>query len=226
MGTMDSLDDAPAPLSPGLVWSRAIEFAAMFVAAPAGLAFFMKAWMVFPAIWLLAAICLLVLLRDPTFERRQLWNAGGVRRAARLVGLSFAVAAPVLAGVLLMFEPDRLFSLPRRNPTLWAIIMVGYPILSVYPQELAFRAYFFHRYAAIFPSKLLILASALAFGYAHIILHNWIAILFTTVGGLLFATTYARTRSLLATCLEHALYGCYIFTVGWGWYFYGGSIGR
>jgi membrane protease YdiL (CAAX protease family) len=103
--------------------------------------------------------------------------------------------------------------------------MLFYPVLSVYPQELAFRAYFFHRYAPVFRSKIaMILASAVAFGYAHIILHNWIAIIFTTVGGLLFAVTYWRTRSLLATCLEHAIYGCYIFTVGWGWYFYGGSL--
>lgn len=197
----------------------------MFIAAPALLSLYMKPWMVFPAIWLLAAICLVVLLRDRTFERRRLWNARGVFTGLRLIVLALAVAAPVLGAGLLAYEPDRLFSLPRNNPGLWAAIMVFYPVLSVYPQELAFRAYFFHRYAPLFGARpAMILASAVAFGYAHIILHNWVSVAFTTVGGMLFAFTYWRTRSLLAVCIEHALYGCYIFTVGWGWYFYGGSI--
>ena len=206
---------------------RSLEFVAMFVAAPSVLAVFMQGWMVFPAIWLLAAICLAVLLRDPTFDRRQLWNASGVRRGAGIMAVCFGVAAPVLGLGLLVYEPERMFSLPLERPRLWAIIMVGYPVLSVYAQELAFRAFFFHRYQRVFTTeRSMIVASAAAFGYAHVIMHNWFAVVFTLVGGLLFAYTYARTRSLLACCVEHAVYGCYLFTVGWGWYFYGGSIGR
>ncbi len=218
------MESAPPTHSPS---ARFAEVLLLFGVAPVVLAAFMRGWMVFPAIWLLGAICLVMLLADRSFDRRQLWNGadawGGIGRRA----FCFAVGAPVLALALLVLEPGRLFSLPRERPQLWAIIMVGYPILSVYAQELAFRAFFFHRYAAVFRTKhAMVIASAAAFGFAHIILHNWIAVAFTTVGGLLFALTYWRTRSLLACCLEHALYGCYIFTIGWGSYFYGGSIDR
>jgi membrane protease YdiL (CAAX protease family) len=66
-------------------------------------------------------------------------------------------------------------------------------------------------------------ASAFAFGYAHIIFLNWIAVAMTTFGGFLFARDYTRHRSLSLVCLEHALYGCLIFTVGLGRFFYSGA---
>lgn len=211
----------------GRVTARAVELAIMFGVAPSVLAAFMQGWMVFPAIWTLAAVCLVMLLCDRTFDRRQLWNWGGVRKGMAIMGMCFAVGAPAMAAALLLFEPERVLSLPRERPRVWAVIMVGYPVLSVYAQELAFRAFFFHRYSLVFKRKWgMVAASALAFGYAHIIMHNWIAVAFTTVGGVLFAYTYWRTRSMAAVCIEHALYGCYIFTIGWGWYFYGGAIGR
>jgi membrane protease YdiL (CAAX protease family) len=43
------------------------------------------------------------------------------------------------------------------------------------------------------------------------------------IGGLLFALTYQHSGSLLLTCLDHALFGNFIFTVGLGQFFYHGS---
>jgi hypothetical protein len=39
-------------------------------------------------------------------------------------------------------------------------------------------------------------------------------------GGILFALTYAMTRSLMTSMIEHALYGNYLFTLGLGKYLY------
>jgi hypothetical protein len=39
----------------------------------------------------------------------------------------------------------------------------------------------------------------------------------------MFAGDYARRRSLGLACLEHGLYGCLIFTIGLGRYFYTGA---
>lgn len=48
---------------------------------------------------------------------------------------------------------------------MWALVIVLYPILSVYPQELIFRAFLFHRYAPLFGNGVgLVAASAAAFG--------------------------------------------------------------
>lgn len=204
---------------------RSLECAAMFFAAPTVLAVFMRPGLVFPAIWTLGLLCLLLLIFDPSFDRSRLWNARAAAIGMRRVLVRFLVCAAALAALLLALEPARLLDLPRRNPAVWAVVMVGYPVLSVYAQEVAFRAFFFHRYAQLFTRPgVLIAASAAAFGYAHIIMHNWWAVVFSAVGGVFFGRTYARTGSLLAVCIEHALYGCFLFTIGWGWYVYGGAV--
>ena len=66
-------------------------------------------------------------------------------------------------------------------------------------------------------------ASALVFGYAHIVLLNGVAVAMTVPGGALLAWAYARHRRLHLVCLEHALYGCLIFTVGLGRFFFSGA---
>jgi membrane protease YdiL (CAAX protease family) len=120
-------------------------------------------------------------------------------------------------------RPEALFQLPRTRTGLWLIIMIAYPLLSVYPQELIFRTFLFHRYRVLLPPRALMLTSALAFGYAHIVLHNLPSVLLSTLGGLLFASTYRRSQSTLLVALEHALYGCFVFSVGLGGLFYAGG---
>ncbi|WP_158056907.1 CPBP family intramembrane glutamic endopeptidase [Saccharomonospora sp. CUA-673] len=128
-----------------------------------------------------------------------------------------------IAGVA-VFMPDDLFVLPRTEPALWAMIAIGYPVLSVYPQGLIFRAFLFHRYGPVFGTGVgMIVASAAAFGFAHIIFGNLFAILATTAGGLLFSWRYARSRSLLVASIEHGLYGVLLFTVGLGTFVYHGA---
>ena len=205
---------------------RAFECITLFIAAPTILALFLPSRLIIPAIWMLGAISLTLLLLDRTFDRRELVRFPS-RGQWKPMLLRFTVCSIALALILALFEPHRLLELPRNRPGLWGIIMVAYPVLSVLPQELAFRSLFHHRYAQLFPTeRQLIGASALAFGFAHIIMHNAWAVAFCTVGGIIFGRTYARTRSLPGVCIEHALYGCFIFTIGWGWYFYGGNSGR
>ena len=135
--------------------------------------------------------------------------------------LPFAIALGIFTALMI---PEHLFSLPRRSPELWVMVMILYPLLSVVPQEIIFRSFFFKRYAALFPTpRLMILFSALAFGWVHILLLNWVAVTFGACGGLIFGSTYNKTKSLAAACLEHALYGCTLFTLGMGYYFYHGQ---
>jgi membrane protease YdiL (CAAX protease family) len=102
--------------------------------------------------------------------------------------------------------------------------MLLYPLVSVYPQELIYRVFFFHRYAPLFGSGLLMIAaSALAFGFVHIIFGNWLAVVLCIIGGFLFSLTYQHSGSLLFTCLDHAIFGNFIFTIGLGQFFYHGS---
>jgi membrane protease YdiL (CAAX protease family) len=204
--------------------------ALLFFVAPAVVAglFLLKvvkpAPLLFPLIWGGGLLSIGVLLFDRTFNRRQLWNWAGLRAQLRPMLLRFVVLGAGSVALLALFEPARLFALPREKPALWAAIMIGYPIASVYPQELAFRALFFHRYAPVFGTGVvMVAANAVAFSFGHVVLLNGWAVGFCLIGGLLFAHTYRRTASLCAASFEHALYGCWVFTVGWGYYFYAGG---
>jgi len=204
-----------------------VEFVFLFVAIPAAF-FVMQRMGAFPPLipTLLIAFlgCLLMLLADRRFNRRNLWRLRRLAPETPRIVFLFLAGAIVMAGAVMLFWPDRLLSLPLRNTRLWAIIMIAYPVFSVYPQELVYRAFLFHRYRPLFRSRAaLILASAGAFGLMHIVFQHWLSVLLTFAGGLLFAWTYARTRSTLASTVEHALYGCFVFTIGMGSFFYGGG---
>ena len=126
--------------------------------------------------------------------------------------------------MLALTRPELLLGFPRTEPIIWALVMALYPILSVYPQELIFRAFLFHRYAPLFGNGIgLVAASAAAFGFVHIAFGNWIAVALSLAGGAIFATRFQRTRSLFTASVEHALYGMLIFTVGLGEFFYHGA---
>jgi membrane protease YdiL (CAAX protease family) len=99
--------------------------------------------------------------------------------------------------------------------------MVLYPLLSAFPQEAIYRAFLFHRYAPILKTgHARTWASVLAFSFLHIVFGNWVAVALTLPAGWIFARTYRTTGSLALASLEHAVYGCIVFTVGLGRFFY------
>jgi len=168
------------------------------------------------AIW-----ALVVLWRDAAFDRR------GLVRLARIQAelwwpLLRDIPLLLLLGLgVRLFASEMLFSLIRRAPLLWLAVVLFYPVFSVYPQELLYRAFFFHRYKPLFGEGTgMIAASAAVFGFVHIIFGNWVAIGLTAIGGVLFGWTYRKSGSLVLTCLEHALFGDFIFTIGIGDFFY------
>ena len=135
----------------------------------------------------------------------------------------FKAAGAIVVGLLFaVIERDLILALPRRQPRLWLLVMCFYPLVSVYPQEIIFRAFVFHRYERLFGDGLrLVVVSAVAFGAAHLFFGNWVAPVLTTLGGYLFARTYARSGSVVLASIEHALWGDLVFTLGIGVYFYG-----
>jgi len=202
-----------------------IEFLLLFVAAPFAYRFSPVRIPALPLLWIVSGYAWWQLMRDPRFDRRRLWNAGQLPGHLAVIVITFAVAAFVIWLCVHRFAPEREWRLVRQNPFFWAVVMVAYPMLSVYPQGVLYRAFFFERYAALFPAPwTMIVASAAAFAFMHIVFRNRLAPGFTLVGGLLFAFRYAETRSLATSCFEHALYGCWLFTVGLGEYFYHGTI--
>jgi membrane protease YdiL (CAAX protease family) len=205
-----------------LVAARVTEFVVLFFVLPTVFSIGRHRLPAIPGLWVLTAYCLFVLLHDPGFGREHLWSAGTLRQSAATILLVFAVATVIGTVLVLRFAPGLFLSFPRTNPRLWGLIMLLYPVLSVYPQGIVYRAFVFERYRDVFsPGWAIVLASTIAFAYAHIVFRNPLAVGLTFLGGLLFGFRYLETGSLFASSFEHALYGCAIFTMGLGRWFSG-----
>lgn len=114
------------------------------------------------------------------------------------------------------FLPDKLFFVIRENPLMWLSISIFYSVVSVYPQELIYRHFFYWRYSHLLAPKQFIIMNAILFSLAHTIFMNNLVFLLTLVGGFLFANTYRSSKSLMMTSIEHAIYGLWLYTVGLG----------
>jgi hypothetical protein len=198
----------------------AVEFAVVFVGLPLLIVAIKEHALLIGLLWIGAFLAYRFTRNLPQLKTdlSQFW------RNLRPILLRFAVLAPAIAALTWLLLPEAFLAFPRERPDLWLVVMIAYPLLSVWPQEMIFRAFLYRRYAALFGRQWgYVAASALAFGYAHMIFLNGIAIVMSAFGGFLFARDYARNQSLLLVCLEHTLYGCLIFTVGLGRFFYSGA---
>ncbi|WP_299901751.1 CPBP family intramembrane glutamic endopeptidase [uncultured Aquimarina sp.] len=131
--------------------------------------------------------------------------------------IKLAIIIIVTSLYVFWIAPDKLFSVLLKKPGLWLMILFIYTFLSVWPQEIIYRTFFYDRYEALLKNKwLFIFINAILFSLAHIFLRSFLVQLLTFVGGLLFAFTYQRTKSTTLVSIEHAIYGNWLFTVGMG----------
>lgn len=114
-------------------------------------------------------------------------------------------------------DKTQLFNVLLNKPIKWLIILFVYSFFSVYPQELIYRTFFFKRYRPLFKNtSLFIFINAILFSLAHLLFNSGLVLFLTFFGGVLFALTFKKTESTLLVSIEHAIYGCWLFTVGMG----------
>lgn len=206
-------------------WYLAAECITLFVLLPALLTVQV---LHLPKLLILLVVtigCIIILRQYPSFNYRSYWDNHRLRHYIKIIGLRFVVFMLLSTCAVWLFEAQNLWSIPQHRPWLWLLILVLYPIVSAYPQEIIFRGFFFQRYRPLFrQTVLLALASIVCFGYLHIVYQNWVAILLATVGGAIYTWTYLKTQSISMASLEHSLYGAWIFTVGLGHYFFRGFL--
>ncbi|MEM9021403.1 MAG: CPBP family intramembrane glutamic endopeptidase [Planctomycetota bacterium] len=238
-----------SPHHPARLWA---ELLLLFVGGPILLTIFpwvLGGGRLFPFLWISALACMIVLFRDRSFDRGRLWiqqptvgdaaAASGSRRTRLLDHLGWIALRWVILGLLIIFVyglfagkvvlglrvPVEVYGLPRRMPGLFFTIAVFYPWVSVYPQNVIYRAFFCHRYAPILGGGWpMILVNAALFSFGHFMFGNWIVLALTFVGGILFTRTYLRSGSMLLSVIEHALYGVLCFSIGIGVYLLYGAV--
>lgn len=204
---------------------RWLEFFALYVALPLAFYVFLPLRYLLPLLLPLGLLAYVVERRRAAAASQSLWRPEAVNRANLVPMLRrFVPSAAAITLLVVLWQPELLFSFVRERPLLWALVMLLYPLVSVIAQELIYRSVFFSRFAPIFSAMpVMMIANALAFGFAHILFRNWIAPVLCVIGGWYFADTYRRHRSLALVVLEHALYGDFVFTIGLGHYFYHGA---
>lgn len=217
-----------APQSPTLSRNRLwAEFLAVFVAAPLVLAVALPPSAMFPALFAVTAIGLVLLHFTPGFHWSDLTN--GIGRIGWGFVLIFALATLAVGYVVVQLTaPEAFLFLPRNNPELMLTIALGYPLVSALPQEIIFRPLFFRRYGAILPRGVgaqIALNSAL-FSFAHLMYWSWIVTLMTLAGGVAFAWSYRVRANFPEAVITHSLAGIIIFALGLGVFFYSGNVAR
>ena len=196
-----------------------VEIFLMFVSAPLLIVFgFLPKESIMLILWAVTLYAYLHLRRSDIkiialdFKRKDLYAV--LKR--------YVIITILMTFFILAYEPENFLVLAKARPQFWLLVMLLYPFLSAFVQEVLFRNFFFFRYETLFKGHLFlfIFANALLFSYVHIIFENWIAVIFTFFGGLIFAQTYLKTRSTLLTSIEHSLYGNTLYTLGLGHYFF------
>ena len=195
---------------------RLVEFFIIFVLVPVSFAIYYPLWVKALVAVLGFAYVLFVLLRVEKnkfkITKNINWKSFFKHTFLKCIGIAFLTS-------LFVYFTDKslLFTIVINKPLLWLMILFIYSFFSVYPQELIYRTFYFERYDRLFQNKnLFIFVNAIVFSLAHLFFRNSLVIILTFLGGLLFAFTYKKTKSTLLVTIEHAIYGCWLFTVGMG----------
>lgn len=195
---------------------RLVEFFIIFILIPVSFALTFPIWikMTLGVIGFLYIIYVLLKVENNKFKLREHinWTQFWQRTLIKLV-----VIIIITTAYMYVVDYKNLFVVIKTKPNLWMMILFIYSFFSVYPQELIYRTFFFQRYESLFRSNLLfILVNAAVFSLAHIFFKNTLVMFLTFIGGILFALTFKKTKSTLLVSIEHAIYGCWLFTVGMG----------
>lgn len=209
-------------MSPKIIYNSTtymvVEFILFYVFFPFLATAFLDGWYKIIPLVLIALLFLFLLLKDPTFDRQVLTRFNR-KYLGRSIGRMIVITILLVWFTFWIF-PDLFFMYPVENLQSYLVTFFLYPLASVFPQEIIYRVYFFHRYHEVVPEKyLLMLSNAIVFGLAHFIYANWVAPIATFLAGWIFIYNYYQTRSLLNVSLEHYLYGLIMFTIGFGYFF-------
>ena len=216
----------PKPLSLARRSRLLAEMGALYLLAPLGIYALVHIGRL-PLLHVLLPVFVLFVLAlslDRSFSwREQLW-AGIPLAQLRQILVKFAVIGGAIALYAYLWTPESFLAFPRYRPELWMTVMLLYPLISVTTQEIIYRVFFAHRYAALFAGNLwlVVTVNAALFGFSHIIFESWVAVIGSFAGGLIFAYRYFAGRTFWGVMLEHSLYGNLIFTAGLGRYFFTG----
>ncbi len=195
---------------------KKFEFFFIFLVLPSVIFFLDSSIIVFATLYLVFILSLVILYFDKTFLFASM---------KKKIDWKFIIIFSIIFLCLgffyiLLVNRDLLFIFPKTNFKLWLIVIFIYPFLSVIPQEIVYRVFFFQRYFPKINSIYFAIAlNLIVFSYGHVVFNNLHAILITAIVSPIFAYAYLK-KSFLTCVVLHSLGGQIIFTLGLGKYFY------
>ena len=193
-----------------------VELVLLFVALP--FTFLLPVSVIYISLLVVTALIYVtvVIVKNKLVNKKSLFQ-WSEKSYWKYVLLRFAILALISVMLIYLFMPEKLFLVVKKNFLFWLMLSAFYSVFSVYPQEFLYRSFFFARYKPLVKNKYLFIGiNAVVFSLAHVGFKNFFVLLITFLGGIVFALTFYRTKSLLFTSVEHAIYGVWIFTVGAG----------
>ena len=195
---------------------KKLEFFFIFLIIPSTIFFLDSSIIIFLTLYLVSILSLVILYFDKTFLFTSL---------KKKIDWTFVIIFSVIFFFLgffyvLLVDKNLLFIFPKTNFKLWLIVILIYPFLSVIPQELVYRVFFFQRY---FPNinrfYFPVFLNLVVFAYGHLVFDNMHAIIITAIVSPIFTYAYLK-KSFLTCVILHTLGGQIIFTLGLGKYFF------
>lgn len=195
---------------------KKLEFFFIFLIIPSTIFFLDSSIIIFLTLYLVSIFSLAILYFDKTFLFTSL---------KKKIDWKFVIIFSVIFFFLgffyvLLVDKNLLFIFPKTNFKLWLIVIFIYPFLSVIPQELVYRVFFFQRY---FPNinrfYFPVFLNLVVFAYGHLVFSNMHAIIITAIVSPIFTYAYLK-KSFLTCVILHTLGGQIIFTLGLGKYFF------
>ena len=204
----------------------AFEFLCLCILTPGYIIFTKSAPFMFAFLWAATLYGFIILRLVYHDHLKELWKWKAVTwKAMRPVLVRWVVACIGMTLFLYVYDSERVLAMAMDRGWFLLTLFILYPLISALPQEFIFCSFFFERYKPFFGSNyLMVAASAITFAYAHCLYLNPVAPTLSLLGGVIFAMTYLKTKSLAMVTIEHGLYGNFLFFIGLGWYFYGGSV--
>lgn len=203
-----------------------LEFLCLCILTPGYIIYTKSAPFMFAFLWGAALYGFIILRLVYNDHLKDIWKWKSVNwpnMKPLLIRWVFACIAMTL--FLYWYDAERILAMAMERGGFVIILLFMYPILSALPQEFIFCSFFFERYKPFFGNGyMMVAASAITFAYAHCLYLNPVAPTLSLFGGIIFALTYLKTKSLALVTVEHGLYGDFLFFIGLGWYFYGGSV--
>ncbi len=193
-----------------------LELLILFVGMPALLLVPIHSGIKVVIILVAVAYAIHISLKHKIVKRKELYSIPK-RTNWKIIAMRTSVPIGLTVAFMYFYHPDDIFIVARKNVGMLIGISLFYSIFSVYPQEFLYRSFFYARYETLFTHKsMMILTNAILFSFAHIVFLNTLVLVLTFVGGIVFSLTYIRTKSVMFTSIEHAIYGCWLFAVGMG----------